>query len=280
MFDRIDKGMWWDKSWNPVRLKEGYGFGCTKVSPGCANCWAERYSRRFFKTPPYDNRKREFMLNERVLTEPLRARKPRVYFVCDLMDLFHKDVPFDFIEAVWATMMEADNHIYIILTKRPKRMLEVAKYFCWTDVPQVWLGVSVEDQKTADERIPILLRVPAAVRVVSIEPMLGPVNILRELMFIPEIGINWVICGGETGPRARPMNPEWVHELRNQCIQARVSFFFKSWGDLHYNFDTTTTPLWNYMFRNRGWTRAKSKMHERRLLDGREWNQVPGMSHD
>lgn len=310
---RIQQGMWWDKSWNPIRLREGYGFGCTKVSSGCTNCWAERYSRRFYKTPPYDGRKRDFMLNQKVLTEPLRARKPRVYFVCDLMDLFHEDIPDDFILKVFQTMFRGwfdcnaakwgYPHIHILLTKRPKRMAQFwKKHFKDEPCPKyVWLGVSVEDQKTADERIPILLQVPAAVRVVSIEPMLGSVDLQRidGGSFNPEYKglhlnaltggclsptpwhLNWVICGGETGPGARPMHPNWPRRVRDDCVAAGVPFFFKSWGEwLRFDFDCIGTPprdpevgvsVGDCMFR-------VGKKQAGRLLDEQEWNQVPEMS--
>ena len=304
MFDRVEKGVWWDKSWNPIRLKDG-GFGCTKVSPGCANCWAERYSRRFFKTPPYDGRRREFMLNERVLTEPLRARKPRVYFVCDLMDLFHKDVPDSFILTVFQTMLRGwfdcnaakwgYPHIHILLTKRPKRMAQFwKKYFNNEPCPnRIWLGVSVEDQKTADERITELLKLPAAVIVVSYEPALGGLILPTE--FLERGKGAWCIVGGETGPGARPMLYHWAQRVSKQCRDADIPFFFKSHGEWETAldradpdrhplsrcrgiFDKNTAWIsdgqWDYRLKRIG------KKQAGRLLDGKEWNQIPEMSRD
>jgi len=181
------------------------------------------------------------------LDQPLRWGKPRMIFVCSMGDLFHKDVPFDFIEEVWSTMCLADHHIYIILTKRPERMLEVAKRFCWTEVPHVWFGVSVEDQPTADERIGELLKVPAAVRVVSIEPMLNRVT-YSYLDADRDAPIGWLITGSETGPGARPAQIDWFRQLRDECEMFSVPFFLKQVDKKH-----------------------------NRLLDGREWNQVPGV---
>ena len=304
MFDRVQKGMYWDKSWNPIRLKSG-GFGCTKVSPGCANCWAERYSRRFFNTPPYDDRKRDFVLNEKVLAEPLRAHKPRVYFVCDLMDLFHKDVPKSFIDDVGRIIPKCPQHIFIILTKRPKRMRDYFKKIKYDtavnpphedlNMPNIWLGVSVEDQKTADERIPILLQVPAAVRIVSIEPMLGAVNLKpyiksgseAEAMQASMYGIvyeslDWVICGGETGPGARPMNHRWVKAVKKQCVDSGVPFFFKSWGEWLGFPEKAAAKHWLssdlHIWDDNNISAKLTKKKAGRLLDGREWNERPEMS--
>jgi protein gp37 len=231
---------WAEKVWNPVT-------GCTKVSEGCRHCYAERMAKRLAGRYGYPPTPDQFnvTLHPDKLEEPLHWKKPARIFVESMGDLFHKDVPDDFIDDVFNLMSEAFWHTFLILTKRPERMMCILEnysgYLNITKIwPNVWLGVSVEDQKTADERIPWLLKTPAVVRFVSVEPMLGEVNLTgnsdKEIwpwMLAKEDGhaIDWVICGGETGPGARPLQPEWVENLLSQCLRAKVPFFFKQWGE-------------------------------------------------
>lgn len=265
---------WATKVWNPVT-------GCTKVSEGCRHCYAERYVGRFGKTihgthpisvsgaergDEDDHIALPFstvMLHPDRLDLP-RWRTPQRVFVNSMSDLFHPDVPTNFVAEVFNEMAACQDHTFLILTKRPERIAPVFNGMIWETaenwpgteplclmlecdqwpLPNVWLGVSVEDQKAADERIPLLLQTPAAVRFVSVEPMLGPVDLTNvplmsqavstrpvgsALVGSPRIG--WVICGGESGPKARPMHPDWVRSLRDQCTSAGVPFFFKQWGE-------------------------------------------------
>lgn len=224
---------WTDAVWNPVT-------GCTKVSSGCKHCYAEGMAKRFW------GGEREFTdvrCHPERLEQPLRWRKPRRVFVNSMSDLFHDDVPFDFIACVFWTVAASPQHTYQVLTKRPARMLEffrreAQQYGAPWPINNIMLGVSVEDQKTADERIPILLQAPAALRFVSVEPMLGPVDLRRldpwddfhtDALDTPDPSckIGWVICGCESGPRARPMRPDWARSLRDQCAEAGVPFFLK-----------------------------------------------------
>ena len=248
---------WSDASWNPVT-------GCTKVSAGCKHCYAERYAGRhlgdfgedvdFFSGTPLsklsDTHRERMMLGDEIrkrrfsevrchpdrLDIPLHWRKPRRIFVCSMGDLFHEAVPDAFICEVFSFMLSAKQHTYQILTKRPERML---RWFQATEhyllpYPNVWLGVSVEDQATADARIPLLLQTPAAVRFVSYEPALGPVNFecfpstgCPTGWMEDEKGIDWIICGAESGPRARTMDIEWARLVRDQCVTNDLPFFYK-----------------------------------------------------
>ena len=211
---------WTDTTWNPVR-------GCTKISPGCKNCYAERFAERFrgVKGHPFENGFDLRLIPEK-LAEPLRWGQPRMVFVNSMSDLFHEDVPVSFISKVAATMHVAKWHTYQVLTKRTARlrellsgpMREIARE------PYIWWGVSVEDRKYGFPRIADLQATPAAVRFLSIEPL------LEDLGQLPLEGIAWVIVGGESGPGARPMNESWVLSIREQCEQANVPFFFKQWG--------------------------------------------------
>jgi protein gp37 len=226
---------WTDATWNPVT-------GCNKISPGCKNCYAERLAARLqaMGNPRYKN---GFVLtlHSDQLTLPLRWTQPRQIFVNSMSDLFHESVPDDYIFRVFETMVKADWHIFQILTKRAERLAEIAPRLPWPE--NVWQGISIEN---ADYtwRIAQLVKVPAAVRFLSVEPLLGP------LPKLPLKGISWVIVGGESGPDFRPVNPEWVRQIRDQCLKAKVSFFFKQWGGF--------TP----------------KAGGRRL-DGRFWDQMP-----
>ncbi len=206
---------WTDITWNPVT-------GCTKLSAGCKNCYAERMAKRLkaMRSVRYANGF-EVTLHEDALDEPFGWRKPRTVFVNSMSDLFHPDIPFEFIERVFATMIATPQHNYQILTKRSERLAELAPLLTWP--PNVWMGVSVEDDRVV-HRIDDLRKVNAAVRFLSLEPLIGPLyNLNLE-------GIGWVIVGGESGPKSRPMERDWVESIRLQCEDAQVPFFFKQWG--------------------------------------------------
>lgn len=354
---------WTDRTWNPVR-------GCSLVSAGCENCYAMKQAHRFSgpggayegltemgSNGPRWNGKIQLLPD--VLEQPLRWKKPRKVFVNSMSDLFHPDVPFDFIDKVFAVMALCPQHTFQILTKRPERMRE---YFTDTDepgrlpdcreavviamvvkkasafgmdvrkinwdnffnwpLPNVWLGVSVEDQKTADERIPILLETPAAVRFVSYEPALGPVD-FETINHPYDYSINsltgkvsshapmsvdptepgsinkldWVIAGGESGASARPMHPDWMLSVRDQCQAAGVPFFFKQWGewaetgpiksgDAAICTEGHSGPFTKEFLTNHSRSGCHSapqvmyrigKKTAGRLLDGREHNEFPGV---
>jgi protein gp37 len=270
---------WTDATWSPVT-------GCTKTSPACASCYIER-------TVPFRTKGRRFVkghipleFHENRIDAPLRWREPRTVFVCSTSDLFHDDVPWAFIERVFDVMQEAARHTFQVLTKRADNMRMFAENWAFHHggpLPNVWLGVSVENQHFADERIPLLLQTPAAVRFLSCEPLLGKVLIdngthsyftCRSTITEDEAdekesrgedfyccdsfmehgehyhGIDWVIAGGESGPNVRPSNPDWFRSLRDQCVAVGVPFFFKQWG-------------------------GRTSKSGGRLLDGVEWNQLP-----
>jgi len=227
---------WTEKTWNPTT-------GCDKISQGCKFCYAEVMARRL-KAMGSEKYKNGFKLalHEDALKIPYTWKQPKIVFVNSMSDLFHEKIPFEFIDKVFAVMYLADRHIFQVLTKRPERMLEyftdpktpirisseVMSLDQWYDIKlplkNVWLGVSVEDQKTADERIPLLLQTPAEIRWISAEPLLGGINIeLNKL--------DWVVVGGESGSKARPMHPDWARKIRDNCKNAGVPFFFKQWGE-------------------------------------------------
>jgi protein gp37 len=211
---------WTDATWNPVR-------GCTKITPGCDHCYAETFAERFRGVPghPYEQGF-DLRLVSGKLAEPLRWKAPKMIFVNSMSDLFHKDVTDDYVEAVARVMERANWHTYQVLTKRSSRlrnMLETRLQFA-AGLPNIWWGVSVEDRAHGLVRIEHLRQAPAAVRFLSIEPL------LEELGEIDLAGIHWVIVGGESGAGARPMHKEWVLSLRDQCERAQVPFFFKQWG--------------------------------------------------
>lgn len=227
---------WTDRVWNPVT-------GCTKISEGCKNCYAERQSKRFagMNGYPADDPFKVTLHPDR-LEEPLHWKKPSRIFVCSMGDLFHGDVTMGFISRVFSTIRRCPQHTFIVLTKRPVKMLHAVNDYVDGALPNLWLGVTAENQETADERIPLLLKTPAAVRFVSIEPMLGPVSFrwsawdgLGTKKITDHLDglrmLDWVICGGESGPGARPMHPDWARSLRDQCKEAAVPFFFKQWGE-------------------------------------------------
>ena len=211
---------WTDATWNPVR-------GCTKITPGCDHCYAETFAERFRGVPghPYEQGFDLRLVPEK-LAEPLRWKTPKMIFVNSMSDLFHKDVPDDYVEAVCRVMERANWHTYQVLTKRSSRlrnMLQTRLQFA-AGLPHIWWGVSVEDRAHGLLRIEHLRQAPAAVRFLSIEPL------LEDLGEINLEGIHWVIVGGESGAGARPMQKEWVLSLRDQCERAQVPFFFKQWG--------------------------------------------------
>ncbi|MGO9465222.1 MAG: DUF5131 family protein [Isosphaeraceae bacterium] len=211
---------WTDATWNPIR-------GCTKITPGCDHCYAETFAERFrgVKGHPYEQGFDLRLVPEK-LAEPLRWKTSKMVFVNSMSDLFHKDVPDDYVTAVCWVMERANWHTYQVLTKRSSRMrnmLESSSRFA-AKLPHVWWGVSVEDKAHGSVRIDQLRQAPAAVRFLSIEPL------LEDLGQINLEGIHWVIVGGESGPGARPMKKEWVLSIRDQCDQAQVPFFFKQWG--------------------------------------------------
>lgn len=221
---------WATKVWNPVT-------GCTPVSDGCRNCYAERDTGRNLPghhEPPFST----IRFHPDRLDQPLRWRKPQRIFVCSMGDLFHEDVPMDWVvENIMPVIEKAPRHLFMILTKRPKRMRAVLEYYHRKDVEAIghavpcgnlWLGVSVEDQRTVDERIPVLLNTPAVLRFVSVEPMLGAINLTGHHWGAPMIfHLNWIICGTESGPQRRPYPPGGIRSLRDQCVAAGVPIFIK-----------------------------------------------------
>ena len=230
---------WTDATWNPVT-------GCTKITAGCDNCYAERFSERWRGVPGHPFEKGfDLTLRPERLAQPLAWKRPRMIFVNSMSDLFHKKVPASFIDIVFDTMEQADWHVFQVLTKRSSLMRNYLKrrYRSKTPPAHIWLGVSVEDGNSS-ARIEHLRQAPAGVRFLSVEPLIGAVGKVNLA------GIHWVIAGGESGPGARPMAIEWAREIRDECAAQNVAFFFKQWGGI----------------------RPKSGGRE---LDGREWNELP-----
>jgi protein gp37 len=351
---------WTDATWNPLR-------GCTRVSEGCRNCYAEIMAARFSDPGQWghglatrialpsggiDHRwtGKVVLAPDDVLTQALRWKKPRCIFVNSTSDLFHESVPDEWIDRIFAVMALAPQHTFQVLTKRPERMrayfagrranfgrasdiLHAMTHSCSEDdhdfaadqldaldasgrpLPNVWLGTSIEDQATADTRIPELLETPAEVRFISAEPLLGPLDLTEVAHQRPDLRavvvydalrgyggfrrnfmnrINWVICGGESGPGARPMHPDWARSMRDQCVAAGVAFFFKQWGEWApcEMAPAGASAVKAVDFSGRvlagveaiGGGIAPVEMMSRlgkgaagRLLDGREWNQMPGV---
>lgn len=226
---------WTESTWNPVT-------GCSKISPGCANCYAERMAKRL-QAMGQENYKEGFKvaLHPRALELPLKWRKPQTIFVNSMSDLFHEQVPFEFISQIFNVMNRAHWHIFQILTKREKRLVELSPSLPWA--PNIWMGVSVET-KDYYSRIKALQRTGAITKFLSCEPLLGP------LPGIPLKGINWVIVGGESGPHSRRIETSWVEAIRDQCLEANTPFFFKQWG-------------------------GANKKKAGRLLRGRTWDEMP-----
>ena len=226
---------WTEATWNPVT-------GCTKISPGCKHCYAERMAKRLqaMGQPNYANGF-ALTLHEHMLNKPLEWKTPQTIFVNSMSDLFHKDVPVEFILRVFEVMEKADWHNFQVLTKRADRVLELNDQLNWP--ANVWMGTSVETQKYTF-RIDELRQTSAAVKFLSLEPLLGPLTNLNLA------NIDWVIVGGESGPGARPMDKQWVVDIRNQCQEAFVPFFFKQWGGVR-------------------------KKETGRMLEGRTWDEMP-----
>lgn len=226
---------WTDATWNPAR-------GCTKISPGCKHCYAETFAERFRGVPnhPFEQGF-DLRLVPEALALPLKWKRGRFVFVNSMSDLFHEDIPLEYIQRVFAVMRTAKQHQFQLLTKRAERLAELAPQL---DIaPNVWMGVSIESQAYT-HRVELLRRVASSIRFLSVEPLLGPIEAL------PLEGIQWVILGGESGHHARPMEPGWVRSIRDQCRQARVPFFFKQWGGV-------------------------IKSRAGRTLDGRTWDEMP-----
>ncbi|WP_428398224.1 DUF5131 family protein [Marinobacter salarius] len=293
---------WTEATWNPIR-------GCSRVSDGCRNCYAETVAKRFSGPgQPYEGLiakggqwSGKVSVIDHKMDEPLRWAKPRMIFVNSMSDLFHESVDFETIYRIMLVMQKAQHHTFQVLTKRPKRMLQ---FFDWWGgeckrsmaevMPNLWLGVSVEDQKTADERIPLLLETPATIRWVSAEPLLGPV-VLQGLaagesmeydecrQYLCEEGpkenpyrdnagrLNWIVVGGESGSGARPMHPDWARSLRDQCVKAGVPYLFKQWGE--WLPDNQNSEM-SGPFDPNGAIRVGKKSAGRNL-DGRKWDQFP-----
>ena len=226
---------WTDVTWNPVT-------GCTKISHGCKHCYAERMANRLQKMGARKYRDGfSVAVHESTLGDPLTWKQPRFVFVNSMSDLFHRAVPVAFIESVFDVMRRAPQHTFQVLTKRPHRVVRMADRLHWA--PNIWLGVSIESERWLG-RLPLLKEAGARVRFLSLEPLLGALPDM-ELR-----GIDWVIVGGESGPRARPMKAVWVRDIRDQCERNGVPFFFKQWG-------------------------GTSKKRTGRTLDNRVWNQMP-----
>ncbi len=303
---------WTDYSWNPVT-------GCTPVSEGCANCYAQHMAQRLKGRYGYpkDDPFRPGTVHEDRMEEPLRWKKPRRVFVCSMGDPFHDAVRTETIDRILEVILACPQHTFMLLTKRPqnieRKLYEITEANPIRElgdndyIPNLWFGVSVENQAAANERIPELLKTPAAVRFVSCEPLLGPVDLERYLINCADCGnrgssayvgqehdlcfhvcpkkgegprLDWVICGGETGPGARPMHPDWVRSLRDQCWEAEVPFFFKSWGNWR---ECQPPNEWiNEDPKKYTLTKAHNSYFVRlnrraagRVLDGQTWSQWP-----
>lgn len=226
---------WTEATWNPVT-------GCTKISPGCKFCYADRMAQRL-KAMGQERYRNGFQLTLQpdALQTPLKWKRPRVIFVNSMSDLFHKDVSLDYIQQCFGVMAEASQHTFQILTKRADRVAELSTELPWPK--NIWMGTSVESVDYL-HRVRSLQRVPAHVRFLSVEPLLGPIP------RIPLRSIHWVIVGGESGPGARPMPESWVAQIRDQCVTKGVPFFFKQWGGVN-------------------------KKRTGRLLEGRTWDEMP-----
>lgn len=228
---------WTETTWNPAT-------GCTKISSGCKYCYAERIAHRLkaFGQSRYKNGF-NLTLHEDVILYPLKWKKPKIIFVNSMSDLFHEDIPLDFIQKVFMIMNDTPQHIYQVLTKRSDRMRKLSTKLKWTS--NIWMGVTVESNQYIN-RINDLVNTPAKIKFLSLEPLLDGID---DLMLT---GVNWIIVGGESGPNARPMNPDWVASIRDRCIEEEVPFFFKQWG-------------------------GKNKKEAGRILEGKIWDEMPDL---
>lgn len=226
---------WTETTWNPVT-------GCSKISPGCKHCYAERMARRLraMGAAKYQNGF-EITIHPTTLDEPLTWSKPRLVFVNSMSDLFHDAVPIEFIQSVFTVMNRASRHTFQVLTKRPQRAVAMNGSLDWS--PNIWLGISVESADWLD-RVDLLRATGAATKFLSLEPLLGP------LPSLDLTDMDWVIAGGESGPGARPMEADWVRKIRDRCLCQQVPFFFKQWGGVF-------------------------KKRTGRVLDGRTWDEMP-----
>ena len=231
----LSKIEWTETTWNPVT-------GCTKISYGCKHCYAERMSKRLQAMGMEKYRRGfEVVVHDSVLQEPLKWKNPTLVFVNSMSDLFHKAVPTEFVQSVFGVMNQASQHTFQVLTKRPGRVKQIDARLDWA--PNIWLGTSVESERWLD-RLDRLKATGASTKFLSLEPLLRP---------LPDLdlsGIDWVIVGGESGPGARPMDAEWVREIRDNCVDSNVPFFFKQWGGVF-------------------------KKRTGRTLDGRTWDEMP-----
>jgi len=318
----MSKIEWTDKTWNPIA-------GCSKVSEGCRNCYAETMAKRLVAMgqSKYQGTIDGYVqqhwsgvvkLDEKTLQLPYKTKKPTRFFVNSMSDLFHENVPDEWIRGIFRVMDQANWHTYQVLTKRPERMRDILNSANWwggrfaEQMKHIWLGVSVENQEAANERIPYLLGIKdVSVRFLSCEPLLGPVNLTRLCVpncpdaFIDSLqglvhgpddklpNINWVITGGESGPNARPMHPDWVRSLRDQCNAAGVPFFLKQWGewgedcpDGYHNSKSCiirpngTTYLADCADNSADkWLFKVGKQRAGRVLDGRTWDEAPRGCH-
>lgn len=226
---------WTESTWNPTT-------GCTKISDGCKNCYAEKMAKRLkaMNNPRYRNGF-QVTIHEDLIDLPLSWKKPQMIFVNSMSDLFHEYIPDDIIIKIFQTMVKADWHIFQVLTKRSERLLALSKRLPWPN--NIWMGVTVENSKV-QYRIQDLVNTPAHIKFLSLEPLIGP------LYNLDLSGIDWIIVGGESGAGARPMNPEWVRNIRDNCLKSNTPFFFKQWG---------------------GFNKKKNG----RKLDGQYWDQQP-----
>lgn len=263
------------ETWNPIT-------GCNKVDRGCKNCYAEIMHKRLrtmgqkkYAAPFLDGA----VPQPDTLDIPMHWTKTRTVFVNSMSDLFHEYVPFNFIIEVFQVMQLTPQHTYLVLTKRPEIAIEFWQWMevCnpgWTPPPNLWMGTSANDQKSADERVPILLKLDATVRFLSYEPATGPCDLSKYLwaedahFHIPQPSLAWVICGGESGPKADPMDPNWPQKTRDDCRKAGVAFFFKQWGLWHPETD---------IFGNYTGEMKKGKDKAFNLLDGETWQQFPNL---
>lgn len=321
---------WTDETWNPIRARNratgGVGHYCAKVSAGCQGCYAEGMQKRLFNNPiryaAQDRDRVDIFLDEAALLKPLAWKKPRVVFPCSMTDIFGEWVTDAMLLMIFAIMESTPRHSYKILTKRPERMQAfmrnagpwvrkvgidclISKGYQpgsnWPP-PNVQLGVSAEDQESADARIPLLLATPAAKRIVSLEPLLGPVDLHSmspDFLLSHKVSLDQVIAGGESGPKARPSHPDWFRSLRDQCLAAKVPFFFKQWGEWAVVYDRDVDdPDWRrcpqtsadggrsgrYLNLAGGfgfhgdrvvYVKRVGKLCAGRLLDGAIWDQSP-----